>query len=105
MDDFVDLAYGSVELADALVLLFRGLSDFGDQLINLAYPLHDLLEDAEHLLADFDALGGLAHGPFDFARGFLGGLRTALGEAANFVGDNGKPHARLTSAGGLDGSV
>ena len=54
------------------------------------------------MTANHYALGGLTNSPFDFTCGFLGRLRAALGQVANFFGNDGKPHACFPCASGFD---
>ena len=65
----------------------------------------DFGEAPGNLGAKVDALLALGDGVFDFGGGLFRGRGGALGEGADFLGDDGETSPVFAGAGGLDGGV
>ena len=105
MCDLVHFDHGNVDLADARALFPRGPGDFGGEILHFLRADDNFMQGDGHLLADLNALGGMAGGTFHFGGGFPGGGGTALSEVADLLGHDPKTHARLAGTRGLDGRI
>jgi hypothetical protein len=101
LGDLVHLGDCGIDLLDALALFEGGGGDFGGELVDVADFFDDRVEALGDVGADIGALAGFFYGGLDLAGGFAGGLGAALGEVADFIGDDGETCAGFDS--GVEG--
>ena len=105
LGDLFHAGDGAGDLFDAAGLLFAAAVDLFDEGFDLVGGAGDAVDGGGDFVEFLFAFGGAGDGLFDELRCVFSGLGGALGEVADFVGDDGEAHAGLTGAGGLDGGV
>ena len=97
----VQIANGQVDARNAFTLHSGGGGDFTNDIGHAPHRLHDFTHGFARIGHQLGAGLHLGHRGANQSLDFLGCLRAALGQAANFTGDHGKTSALLPCPGGL----
>ena len=105
LGDLVHLVKGTVNLADAFGLFLATGVDLVDQFLDALGDLGDLAHRFGDGIETCSAFGRCGNGLFNESGGVFGGLRAALCEGTDFIGNYGEPEAGLAGAGRFDGGI